>query len=56
MPARARRLAIVFAAPLAVATYVDRVRIPPAAPPMSRDPGPARSGAPFEVPGGWLGD
>jgi hypothetical protein len=67
-PTRARHLAIVFAVPLAVATYVDRVCISPVAPLMGRDLGPspvrmgyafaafARSGAPFEVSGEWLGD
>ena len=67
-PTRVRYWVIVFAATLAVITYIDRVALSFAAPFISKDLGlsPVQMGfaftafgiayAAFEIPGGYLGD
>src|SRR5262245_41587917 len=67
-PSRARDWVLVFAATLAIITYIDRVCISQAGPDIQRDLGLdkkhmgwafaafAWAYALFEIPGGWLGD
>jgi len=67
-PTSVRHLVVVFAAALAVVTYIDRVCISQAAPIMTQDLGLDKRGmalaftafgwayALFEIPGGYLGD
>src|SRR3954467_578832 len=67
-PTRVRYWVIVFAAPLAVITYIDRVCISQAAPLISRDLNLTKEEmgwvflafslaySVFEIPGGYLGD
>src|SRR6266705_1529365 len=67
-PTRARHRILVFAATLAIITYIDRVCISQAAPGIQHDLGLTKvqmgwafaafawAYALFEIPGGWLGD
>src|SRR5881396_247844 len=67
-PSRARHWILLFAATLAVITYIDRVCISQAAGDIQRDLGLTKvqmgwafaafawAYALFEIPGGWLGD
>jgi len=68
LPSRTRHWVLLFAATLAIITYVDRVCISQAAPDIQRDLGLEKrhlglafgafgwAYALFEIPGGWLGD
>jgi MFS transporter, ACS family, glucarate transporter len=67
-PTHARTWVIVFAVALAILSYIDRVAISQAAPPISRDLGLSKyqmglifgsfalAYSLFEIPSGWLGD